>query len=175
MRVLCLASLFKWCVSTTIFSRRVRSWTGCQNLIDCSWACISIDSIGFCVHRRIKLMWLMLMGFTCTTHFFIVCAVSGHEVAVGISSVTAALVYLLIWSDLVFPERSRFCDRCWWIFYVFIFFICITGDMVLLWYWQGMFRPNLVFLIAMFVTSWRFQFMHIFSAYNEDFTKKTSL
>ena len=31
---------------------------------------ISIDSIGFCVHRRIKLMWLMLMGFTCTTHFF---------------------------------------------------------------------------------------------------------
>ena len=38
----------------------------------------------------------MLMGFTCTTHFFIVCDVSGHEVAVGISSVTAALVYLLI-------------------------------------------------------------------------------
>ena len=106
-------------------------------------------------------------------HIFFVCDVSGHEVAVGISSVTAALVYLLIWSDLVFPERSRFCDRCWWTFY--LFFICITGDMVLLWYWHGMFRPNLVFLIAMFVTSWRFQFMHIFSAYNEDFTKKTSL
>ena len=75
--------------------------------------------------------------------FFIVCDVSCHEVAVGISSVTAALVYLLIWSDLVLPERSRFCDRCCWMFY--FFFICITGDMVLFWSWHGMFRPNLVF------------------------------
>ena len=173
MRALCLASLFKWCVSTTIFFP----------------ACEVVNRLSESHRLQLNLYFHWFYRILCSqtdqayvtdadglymhNTFFFVCDVSGHEVAVGSSSVTAALVYLLIWSDLVFPERSRFCDRCWWTFY--LFFICITGDMVLLWYWHGMFRPNLVFLIAMFVTSWRFQFMHIFSAYNEDFTKKTSL
>ena len=86
--------------------------------------------LGFSVHGRIEFMRLRLLGRTCTTHFLLF-DVSGHGVAVGSSSVTAALVYLLIWSDLVFPERSRFSDRCWWTFYLF-FLICSTGEMLMI-------------------------------------------
>ena len=56
---------------------------------------------------------------------------------------------------------------------VYLLSTCRT-IVVLLWCRHGMVRPNPVSLIAMFVTSWRFQFMHTFSASNKDFTKETS-
>ena len=175
MSVLCLVFLFNWCVSTTIFfffpgvsgreqAVRISSlaaelvfslilsdsvFTDGSSLSDWCWWSLHAEHIFYC-------LWCVMSRSGCRNLICNSCAC----LFVDLIGLSAPREITLLWQMLL-NVLFLFYLYYWW----------YGTILVLAWHVQ----TKSGFLIAMFVTSRRFQFMHIFSAYNEDFTKKTSL